>query len=151
MGLLDRWQKKEKSTEATKSAPVQKTDKTEKPKVNEEKSAPKTKEVKKEIKKSGKTASILSNKIILRPVVTEKSAGMEGQNKYSFYVDIRASKFQIKRAIQEVYGVAPIAVNVINVDGKKVRFGRTLGRRSAFKKAVVTLPQGKTITPHEGV
>jgi len=54
-------------------------------------------------------------------------------------------------AVEELYGTKPERVNVINVQGKVMRFGRSMGRRSDFKKAIVTLPSGKTINLHEGV
>jgi large subunit ribosomal protein L23 len=72
-------------------------------------------------------------------------------NKYSFVVQKDANKNQIMQAVQELYGVKPVSVNMINVDGRRVRFGRSMGRRSDYKKAIVTLPKGKAITIHEGV
>ena len=75
----------------------------------------------------------------------------QGLNKYSFIVRRDSTKGQIKKAILEVYGVNPKSVNMINVSGRWVRFGRSFGRRSDYKKAVVTLPAGKSIAVHEGV
>ncbi|PIT88695.1 MAG: 50S ribosomal protein L23 [Candidatus Magasanikbacteria bacterium CG10_big_fil_rev_8_21_14_0_10_36_32] len=94
---------------------------------------------------------MLAEKIIIKPLVTEKTAVMESLNKYGFIVSRQATKEQIKRAVNELYGIKPIAVNMVNVQGKSVRFGRNNGRRSDYKKALVTLPIGKTITIHEGV
>lgn len=90
-------------------------------------------------------------RILVKPLVTEKSAVAESINKYSFVVAKSASKNQIKKAVSEIYGVKPVAVNVVNVEGRRLRFGRSAGRRSDFKKAIVTLPQGKTIDIHTGV
>jgi large subunit ribosomal protein L23 len=64
---------------------------------------------------------------------------------------IFSSTFNIKRAVKELYGVMPARVTVAHVQGRYVRFGRSMGRRSDYKKAVVTLPKGSTITIHEGV
>ncbi|HSR88819.1 MAG TPA: 50S ribosomal protein L23 [Candidatus Udaeobacter sp.] len=90
-------------------------------------------------------------KVLVKPLVTEKSAVAESKNKYSFVVAKSANKDQIKKAIEEVYGVKPSNVNVANIEGRRVRFGRSMGRRSDYKKAIITLPQGKTIDIHTGV
>ncbi len=100
---------------------------------------------------SSKKGSIISNRLILKPLITEKAAIAQSLNKYSFIVIKDASKVQIKKAIKEIYGIEPKTVNLINMEGKKRRFGRSTGRRSDYKKAVVTLPSGKSITIHEGV
>ena len=75
----------------------------------------------------------------------------ELQGQYTFYVSNDATKIDVKRAITEVYGVVPTRVHILNTDGKNVRFGRFIGRRTHTKKAIVTLPKGKTIAIHEGV
>lgn len=91
------------------------------------------------------------NNILVRALVTEKSAIKQSENKYSFIVVKNANKAVIKKAIEEVYKIKPLSVNVINVQGKAMRFGKHSGKRSDFKKAIVTLPKGKTIVIHEGV
>lgn len=96
-------------------------------------------------------AGIKSSRIILRPLVTEKAAVIQSLNKYAFIVKRDATKPEIKRAIKEIYGVLPVAVNVIHVDGKIRNAGKHRGRRQDFKKALVTLPEGKSIAIHEGV
>ena len=83
--------------------------------------------------------------MIDRPHISEKSAGLEAFNQYVFDVDITVAKHDVACAIQNIYGVRPIAVRMIRVAGKKVRFGRTTGSTKAWKKAIVTLPAGKTI------
>lgn len=94
----------------------------------------------------------LAFKILVKPLVTEKSAVAQSKNnKYSFVVVKTASKDQIKKAVEEVYGVKPMSVNVAIIEGRRVRFGRSMGRRSDYKKAIITLPQGKTIDIHTGV
>lgn len=89
--------------------------------------------------------------IIVRPVITEKSAHLAADNKYVFEVDLDATRVDVKSAIRAMYGVAPIKVNVRHVKGKVVRFGRRQGKRKNWKKAIVTLPAGKTIDVYEGV
>ncbi|OGH60204.1 MAG: 50S ribosomal protein L23 [Candidatus Magasanikbacteria bacterium RIFCSPHIGHO2_01_FULL_33_34] len=92
-----------------------------------------------------------SNKILIRPLVSEKSAVLEQMGTYAFVVDIKANKFQVKEAIREVYGVMPKKVRILNVEGKRTSFGQRLGKRSDWKKAFIKLPKGKTINIHEGV
>ena len=88
--------------------------------------------------------------IIKKPVITEKMTAIsEKLNRYAFIVDVRANKLQIKKAVQDLYGVQVAAVNTMRYDGKlKSRYTKTgvvVGRRDAFKKAVVTLAKGETI------
>ena len=98
-----------------------------------------------------KTISFRSNDVIVRPLITEKSAVSQSLNKYSFIVKRDAKKVEIKRAFKEIYDIVPTGVNVINVDGKVLRRGAITGRRSDYKKAIITLPEGKSIAIHEGV
>ncbi len=93
----------------------------------------------------------LAFKILVKPLITEKSAIAEHGNKYRFVVAKSANKNQIKIAIEEIYGVKPSQVNVANIEGRRVRFGRTMGKRNDYKKAIITLPEGKTIDIHTGV
>lgn len=139
MGLLDRWTKKKQKETLEKKADLAHEEK-----VSEKKSESKTE------KKVAKKSEI-GFKVLVRPLITEKAANAQSQNKYSFIVARSASKLQIKQAITEVYGVKPIAVNVQNISGKRVRFGRSMGQRQDYKKAIITLPAGKSIVIHEGV
>jgi large subunit ribosomal protein L23 len=90
-------------------------------------------------------------KILVKPVVSEKAAKMEGHGVYVFMVDNRVNKYQVAGAVKELYGVAAEKVRMINSEGKKTRFGRQEGKRKNWKKAIVTLPKGQTINIHEGV
>ena len=88
--------------------------------------------------------------IIKKPVITEKMTAIsEKLNRYAFIVDVRANKLQIKKAVQDLYGVQVAAVNTMRYDGKlKSRYTKTgvvAGKRDAFKKAIVTLAKGETI------
>jgi large subunit ribosomal protein L23 len=90
--------------------------------------------------------------IILEPIVTEKSTIVrELYNKYSFKVIPSATKPQIANAVETIFDVKVLKVHTVNMDGKVKRLGRNLGRRSAWKKAIVTLPAGKDIKVYEGV
>ena len=88
--------------------------------------------------------------IIIKPVITEKMTGLgEKLNRYGFIVHKGANKLQIKKAVEELYGVDVDAVNTMNYSGKeKSRFtksGAITGRTSAYKKAIITLAEGETI------
>ena len=88
--------------------------------------------------------------VIIRPIVSEKSyAGIE-QNTYTFLVDPRANKTEIKEAVQTIWEVTVISVNTLNRRGKTKRRGWTTGRRANEKRAVVTLAQGDAIEIFEG-
>jgi large subunit ribosomal protein L23 len=82
-------------------------------------------------------------RILQRPVVTEKSARVTGQ--YTFEVPITATKIDVRNAVLHTYGIQPVNVNVVRLRGKVIRYGRTYGRTKNRKKAIVTLPAGKTI------
>ena len=83
--------------------------------------------------------------VIIRPIVSEKSyAGIE-QNSYTFLVDKRANKTEIKEAVQTIWGVRVVSVNTLNRQGKVKRRGWTKGKRPDEKRAIVTLADGDSI------
>jgi len=90
-------------------------------------------------------------KILVKPLITEKASIMAAENKYFFSVSRNANKLEVAQAIEEVYGVKPTSVNTVNYSGKKVRSGKITGKRSDWKKAIITLPKGNTINVYEGV
>ncbi|SDJ70693.1 50S ribosomal protein L23 [Salimicrobium halophilum] len=77
--------------------------------------------------------------IIKRPVITENSADLMGEKKYTFEVESKANKTEIKKAIEEIFGVEVAKVNTINRKGKFKRMGRYGGYRSDKKRAIVQL------------
>lgn len=83
--------------------------------------------------------------VIRRPLITEKAALGSQESKVSFLVDPKADKPTIKRAVEALFDVKVKAVNTVNVMGKTKRFKGQLGKRSDFKKAVVTLAEGQVI------
>ncbi len=83
--------------------------------------------------------------IIKAPVVTEKAAVEAENNKYSFYVDPKANKTEIKLAIEKLFNVKVLDVRTINVHPRKKRVGRYTGLTNRRKKAIVTLEKGQTI------
>jgi large subunit ribosomal protein L23 len=90
--------------------------------------------------------------IIRRPLVTEKSTrANEETNKVTFVVRKDANKIEIKRAVEEVFGVNVLEVRTLNNRGKKKRVGARQGRKPDWKKAVVSLREGDRINLFEGV
>ena len=89
--------------------------------------------------------------IILRPVVTEKSVDLMQENKYVFKVRMDANKIDIKRAVEEIFKVKVVGVNTMRVKGKEKRMGRSVGRTSDWKTAIVELAAGDTIEVFEGM
>jgi large subunit ribosomal protein L23 len=90
-----------------------------------------------------------SRQVVLRPVVSEKSFKLMEDNRYTFEVDKRATKPEIARAIQEIFGVTVRKVNVMNVTGKPRRVRWRAGHTRSWKKAVVTLAEGDSIDFYE--
>lgn len=84
--------------------------------------------------------------IIFAPVITEKSASLEENNTYVFKVDVRANKTQIKQAIEKAFNVKVENVNTMNVHPKDRRVGRYTGKTNRYKKAIVKLAKGQTIS-----
>ena len=89
--------------------------------------------------------------ILRRPIITEKSTNLQEQGRSSFEVARKASKLQIKRAVEEAFSVKVLGVNTMNLKGKRKRFGPRQSTRRSWKKAVVTLAPGNSITIFEGV
>ncbi|WP_225847898.1 50S ribosomal protein L23 [Streptomyces sp. HPF1205] len=83
--------------------------------------------------------------ILFKPVVSEKSYALLDENKYTFIVDPRANKTQIKQAVEAVFQVKVIGVNTINRPGKRKRTRTGFGKRADTKRAIVTLAEGDRI------
>lgn len=93
--------------------------------------------------------------VIMRPVVTERSmelsSGDLGEPQYVFIVARDANKMEIKNAVERLFDVSVSKVSTMNYRGKPRRVGRHLGKRAAYKKAIVRLADGETIDVYEGV
>ena len=90
--------------------------------------------------------------IVIRPIVTERSMRDMEQNKYTFVVDKKANKIEIKKAVEDLFDVKVERVNVVNYMGKMRRMGRNIGRKASWKKAFVKLAEGsKKIEFFEGM
>ena len=83
--------------------------------------------------------------IIIRPLITEKSTTLMAEGKYVFEVAKAANKIEIAKAISQIFNVKVESVNTVNVEGKVKRMGRSIGKRSDYKKAIVKLAAGETI------
>ncbi|AFK54468.1 MAG: 50S ribosomal protein L23 [Tistrella sp.] len=89
--------------------------------------------------------------IILSPVVTEKSTMGSENDQVTFKVTLDATKPEIKQAVEKLFGVKVKAVNTLVQAGKTKRFRGRPGRRSDFKKAIVTLAEGQQIDLTAGI
>ena len=82
---------------------------------------------------------MVAEDIIIAPVVTEKSSGEIQDGKYTFKVNKKATKIDIKRAVEKLFEVKVLNVNTMTVKGKEKRVGRNVGKTSDWKKAIVTI------------
>lgn len=91
--------------------------------------------------------------VLRRPIITEKTIdGVDATNRYTFEVDMRANKFQIKEAVETAFDVTVTGVNVMVMPAKTARRGkRVVIRKPKWKKAVVALAAGNSIQLFEGV
>lgn len=89
-------------------------------------------------------------KVLKRPIISEKSFISADAGKYVFLVDRSATKQEIEKAVETAFKVNVIDVNTIIMKGKLKRFGKKLGRRQDYKKAIVTLKKGETIEEFKG-
>ena len=92
-----------------------------------------------------------ADEIVIKPVVSERSMEMMEENKYTFFVDRRANKVQIKKAVEELFEVDVENVRTMKVPGKRKRLGKYFGRTPERKKAIVTLKEGQKIEIFEGL
>jgi large subunit ribosomal protein L23 len=90
--------------------------------------------------------------VIIRPVVTEASAMLQEERQtYTFIVAKEANKLEIRHAVQSLFNVTVQDVRTANYPGKVRRVGRSIGRKSGYKKALVKLIEGDSIDVYEGV
>jgi large subunit ribosomal protein L23 len=135
MALLDFLKNKEIREKSKKSAKKVKKDQ---PAI---KSSPKKQEPVLAVdgKKKKKEISEVAVKVLDFPHITEKSTEAEKENKYIFRVLPKSNKYEIKRAVEELYGVNVLGVRVVSVPRRKRRVGRSIGWRKGYKKAIVKL------------
>lgn len=101
---------------------------------------------------SNAPANVSDYSLVLSPMITEKTSLVGGTgNRVVFKVDRRVTKTEIKAAVQRIFKVTVTDVNTVNYLGKPKRTSRSEGRRTAYKKAYVTLQEGQTINVIEGL
>ena len=87
--------------------------------------------------------------ILIKPILTEKATSSNDKGKFSFIVDTKVNKVQVKKAVEKTYDVNVVSVNTINVLGKSVskftKTGIVSGRKPSYKKAIVQLKEGEFI------
>lgn len=101
--------------------------------------------------KRPRRAGSVAHEVLLYPYVSEKTTIQESLQQYTFIVARAATKPAVRTAVKDVYGVMPMRVRMVNVEGKDVRVGRIFGKRSDIKKAIVTMPKGQILQIHEAV
>ncbi len=92
-----------------------------------------------------------AHEVIRRPLVTEKSMAGIRQGRYTFEVSLRANKVEIRKAVEQIWPVKVRRVNTLIVRGKNRRVGASAGRKPDWKKAMVTLEEGQSISAFEGL
>lgn len=100
---------------------------------------------------SSSKISTLAAQCLIHPVISEKATLLGKYRQYVFRVDIRSNKIEIADAVNQLYNIKPSKVQILRTHPKQVRFGKYSGRRKEWKKAVVTLPVGKSLNLYEGV
>lgn len=138
MAILDIFKKKK----LEKKEPVKKVQKKVEKKVSEVQ--PKAVKVKTKTAKP-KKVSLIAPLVLKGPHVTEKATDLAQRNQYIFKVGSKSNKKDIKRSVEELYGVDVAAVRIVNVHPKERRLGKTVGERSGYKKAIVKVEKGQKI------
>ncbi len=136
MGLFDFFKKKKKPEKKIEKKKVEK---------KVEKEVEKKVEAKPEIKRPRKKVSGTAYRVLTSVHVTEKATQLEAENKYVFNVSPKANKTEIKKAVQNLYGVNVVNVRIINIPRKQRRLGKQTGWRKGYKKAIVRISKGQRI------
>lgn len=90
--------------------------------------------------------------ILIYPIITEKTTSLKDENnQYTFRVRKDANKIEIKKAVEKRWNVKVIDVNILNMRGKNKRVGRNFGKTPSWKKAIIKLKEGDSITLFEGM
>jgi len=94
--------------------------------------------------------SLHPNEVLLAPVVSEKSYSLITDHKYTFKVHKDAHKTQVRQAVEQLFDVNVVNVNILKVQSKPKRRGMSIGRRPGWKKAIVQVREGQSIEIFEG-
>ena|SRR3990167_7151850 len=139
------WQRKKEEKERREQALSSQTKKEQLGRVKKTSPSPVKVAETKLAKKSATKITGIADRVLLGPFVTEKAARLGEKGTYAFMVTPHATKLQIERAVRELYTVHPTKVTVLNSQRKPKMFAQRYGRRSAKRKAYVTLKKGETI------
>ena len=92
-----------------------------------------------------KSVNMIAWQVLDRQYISEKATDLEKENKYIFVAFKDSNKNQVKQAVEELYGVDVLSVNMLNVNRKKKKLGRFRGWKKGFKKAIVEIKEGQKI------
>jgi len=140
MGIFDKFKRKKKDKTPEKKAVAKDV-----PENKEEAKAQEIKTQAQEVKSTVKVAliSTIAHKVLLAPILSEKTFKMQSEHKYVFKIKPEVNKHQVKSAIKELYGVKPLKVNIVRKQSViKYRWGRRVGKTNREKRAIVTMPEG---------
>jgi len=152
--LLDRLKRKVQRLSTSKTSLDQNKEKEKGKRDAKEQQMRKIKEKQKEVQKASvpnvkisdkKRRAVVAPLVLRAPQITEKAVVLQDFNQYVFKVADNASKPEVKKAIEEVYGVDVLKVRMINIPAKRKRLGRTLGWQGGYKKAMVAVKKGQNI------
>jgi len=152
--LLDRLKRKAQRLSTSKTSLGQNKEKEKNKRDAKERQVRKIKEKQEEIQKTPAANARINDKkrravvapLVLRaPQITEKAVVLQDLNQYVFKVADNASKPEVRKAIEEVYGVDVLKVRMINIPAKRKRLGRSLGWQGGYRKAMVTVKKGQNI------
>jgi ribosomal protein L23 len=136
MGILDTFKRKTDAKPQTKSAG----------KKADVKPTAKKAEKSKAIKPTADFKELTLSGVLVAPAMTEKSFLLQAANKYVFYVTVESNKNQVRMAVKDTYGMEPVSVHMVKRHAQKMyRWGKEIGTRKAYKKAIVTMPKGTTL------
>ena len=159
MSILDNFKKKKAVKEDKKEVKEVKEEKKEMADKEVKKATKKAKEVKEVKNAKKKSKSIFGRKkkidkediltehynVLREPHLTERATDLMKENKYVFKIASDANKIQVRKAIENLYGVSVTKVNVVNIPRKRIRYGRGFGFKTGYRKAIVTLREGERI------
>jgi len=145
MGLFDFFKKKEKEIKKPEKKKIEKKPVVAKALADKARPLPKAKPALTRRGRPKKETSRIAYRVLETPHVTEKATALTEEDKYVFKVLPRTNKIEIKKAVEDLYGVDVINVRIINVPKRRRRLGKQKGWRKGYKKAIVKIKKGQKI------
>jgi len=152
--LLDRFKKNARRLTSTnkfagrhkeKSQPSAKEQNIEKIREKKNKEVARTAVVESKPTDNGKRKTKSASFVLRSPQITEKAVNLQNDNQYVFKVYPKINKIEIRKAIEELYGVKVVSIKTINVPAKQKRLGKNIGEQKGYKKAIVKIKEGQKI------